>query len=136
MILQLLEAFAAIYATGIFFTLVGLALVSATDASGDASLGIAAIGFFWPYALFVGLREELSKAWKESAKSADGKHLTHSEFRALLCDGIDSGRVSVSEIAGYLQVAPNSVRAWAKGNTAPHPALRRHIIDYVHGRGR
>lgn len=136
MILQLLGAFAVIYATGIFFTLVGLALVSATDASGDASLGIAAFGFCWPYMLFIGLREELSKAWKESGKSADGKHLTQAEFRALLCDAIDSGRVTMKEIQIYCEVPKYAIERWYKGLSAPAPFIRRFIIDYVHGRGR
>lgn len=134
MIGSILLGAAVVYGIGIVLTLLALALLSGKDASGDASLGVAAIGFFWPYALFVGARDVVQRAWRDSKESADGKILTRAEFQALLNDAIDSGRVSELEVRRYVGVSKPSLDRWRQGLNAPHPAIRRYVIDYVHGR--
>jgi hypothetical protein len=95
------------------------------------------VAFFAPFILYLVVVMGQHIIWEAQTfakKSADGKHLTQAEFRALLNDAIDSGRVSEKEVRAYVGVSKPSLERWRQGLSAPHPAIRRYVIDYVHGR--
>lgn len=74
-------------------------------------------------------RLESLRYFRESASGANVKD--DAQFRAVLVDAQTVLEMSDQQIADQLSVSRPTVNRWKNGKNLPHPAMRKHILNWI-----